>query len=327
MRRPASHGSRHAAHPCGPRSPHAGLTLVELLVAMFLTTLVILAAVGTLGMARQGLGSVDAAAQLRDNARFAVALIQQLAAQAGYKDLYDATYAQQTPAGQPFDVQGYETPLSVHGADNGAVGEHARVNDSDLLTLRAMVSARHEVQGLREADSASEGNRDSDQSMVNCLGIAPDRAPSSVSTWIRSDLFLRRETVDAEPAIFCRAYGADGQPLPAQSLIRGVETFQVLYGVNTASNPNALADDAATFQFKTASEIEQAGQWRQVRSLRIGMVLRSSTAAVPERRALTYHPLGEAYAAAAGGRFEAAADGRLRQVATFTIQLRNAINR
>ena len=81
-------GSRHASTSQG----QAGLTLVELLVAMLISLVIALAAVSSLIVSRRGLTTVDATAQLGDNARFASALLLRLGAQAGFRDVeYVAT--------------------------------------------------------------------------------------------------------------------------------------------------------------------------------------------------------------------------------------------
>jgi len=61
-----------------PFSRQRGLTLVELLVAVALASLVAIAAVASLIVARQGFTSVDTATQLRDNGRFAAGLMRRI---------------------------------------------------------------------------------------------------------------------------------------------------------------------------------------------------------------------------------------------------------
>ena len=76
--------------------------------------------------------------------------------------------------------------------------------------------------------------------------------------------------------------------------------------------------------------------WRRVRSIRIGMVLRGGANSAQERVAQTLYPfglgkssnsgaLGSAMSSAndIGTIYSAPADGRLRQVVTFTVHLRN----
>lgn len=61
-----------------PSIQQRGLTLVELLVAMALSLLVVMAAVAALTYSRQGFRSVDASSQLRDNARFAESIMRRI---------------------------------------------------------------------------------------------------------------------------------------------------------------------------------------------------------------------------------------------------------
>ncbi|MFT4191063.1 MAG: PilW family protein [Comamonas sp.] len=317
------------AHP--PAQRQAGLTLAELLVAMVLTTLVILAAAATLGMTRQGFLAVDAASQLRDNARFATTLLQQLAAQAGYRDLPNATDATGSSLCSGFaTAETTGTALPVEGADDAIVkqGSAAFVASSyknsgqqpvysDLLVLRANLVKP----GCDDAEN--------DQVLLNCRGLAQNvSADASAFSAVESYLFVDHKENNAEPALYCGAYGENaGSSLQVEPLIAGVETLQVLYGVNAGDDPNNIAEGSANYQYKRAAAVTAASQWRHVRAIRIGLVLRSATPGAAENAAATYYPLGEAYASAAdpGTVFVAPADGRLRQVATFTVMLRNAI--
>lgn len=65
----------------------AGLTLIELMVAMVISLVIVLAATAALLISRQGFTSVDAASQLRDSARFAQDVLQRLGVQAGHRDI------------------------------------------------------------------------------------------------------------------------------------------------------------------------------------------------------------------------------------------------
>ena len=61
-----------------------GLTLIELMVTLVLALVVVLAAVTALLATRRGFQGVDAVGQLQDNTRFAVDLVQRIAAQSSY---------------------------------------------------------------------------------------------------------------------------------------------------------------------------------------------------------------------------------------------------
>src|SRR5690606_36129980 len=96
-RQEASMSPEHATRR---RATQRGMTLVELMVALLLGSLIVLAAMAALTVSRQGFLAVDASAQLRDNARFATSIIRRLATQAAYLDFKHAS----TLAGTAFKV-------------------------------------------------------------------------------------------------------------------------------------------------------------------------------------------------------------------------------
>lgn len=151
-----------------------------------------------------------------------------------------------------------------------------------------------------------------------------------------------------EPSLMCSTVDSAGTISTAQPIIRGVENFQVLYGVDgfTAVNTQFTgAQDSVPDKYLRADQLVVGGvadsaatnsNWRRVRSLRIGMVLRGPPNSAQNSVAQTLYPFGLAKsssAAAAGSAmssandpgtiFAAPADGRLRQVVTFTVHLRN----
>lgn len=75
---------------------HGGFTLIELLVAMVIGLIIVLAAVAALSVARIGFSTVDAASQMRDNARFAGDIIERITVQTGFRDAFFAASAPPT---------------------------------------------------------------------------------------------------------------------------------------------------------------------------------------------------------------------------------------
>lgn len=287
-----------------------GLTLAELMVAMVISMMIVIATYASLTVARQGFGTVNATSELRDNARFAIAIIQQMATQAGYKNDYNATYMQSSSDATGFNLGGAsETVQFVHGHNSAIItGKNivttgnTIVNSSDILTLRNMTG------------QLTEANNWTDRTMVDCTGTRRD-----ASSMIESHFYVAIS--NGEPTLMCK-FNMDAN---AEPLLSGVETFQVLYGVNTAADTNTFNDTVASFQFLRADEITNNAMWRQVRSLRIGMVLRSAPGSGGEKTAQDYWPLGKAIGDD-NNKFTSEADDRMRQVVTFTVQLRNNLN-
>ncbi|MDP2000650.1 MAG: PilW family protein [Rhodoferax sp.] len=350
------------AHASGARWQR-GLTMVELLVALVISLFIALAAVAALTVARQGFTTVDAASQLRDNGRFTADLLQRLGVQTGFKDVWYASRpptAQESAADLPPNIMGFNnslvdasSPLTAATArTTGVVGY-----GSDVLIMRSQL-----VQLNAESTVA-------DGSMIDCNGSSLVASGSASSTrGERAASILSVAVSNGEPSLMCTTVNSGGTIASAQPIIEGVENFQVLYGtegVAAATAPpvtygftaNAPAPASSAEWVTWAASINQVpnryfradqltvsgntvatnANWRRVRSLRIGMVLRGAPNSAQSTGTQTLYPFGSAKSGATGTAgsalssandvntiFVAPADGRLRQVVTFTVHLRNS---
>lgn len=319
------------------------MTLVELMVALVLGTLIALAAVASLTVARRGFTSVDAASQLRDNSRFATDLIQRIANQSGFLDIpYAVNTIAQDPAAGPVPppyVFGFDNTVMTLGTpplpgdalnDNRTAAtagcttptDPACANGADMLVLR------------HHTPATLPGGDIGDRSTINCAGITQDFASRSRDELVVSVFHVALS--QGEPSLMCSSQDATGAwQSEAQPLIQGVENLQVLYGVDGVTPNNAVAgpSDTVAERYLRASQIRVVGDpiatqanWRRVRSVRIGMVLRGPPGSAQERVAGDlFFPLGAGLWSAAdpGTRFAPGDDGRLRQTVTFTVYLRN----
>ncbi|WP_086919962.1 PilW family protein [Variovorax sp. JS1663] len=320
------------------------MTLVELLVAMIVGMLVVLATVAALTVTRRGFTAVDAASQLRDNGRFAAELIQRVSIQAGYRDVSFASGTRKTPPSTdpPPDVSGFNNaaldasnPLTAWSSRNSSVAGYG----SDVLILRYQASQ------LR----SQSADLTSDKSMIDCAGNPVLSVPDPASPDARDTRMVSIFHVDVrqdEPTLMCTYQNVSGG-FTTVPLIQGVEQFQLLYGVDgvtpgTAPASGASAPDVAKAYLR-ADELVVAGDaagtnanWRRVRSIRVGLVLRGAAGSSQTVETQTFYPFGasqssataakgSAFASAAdtNSTFSAPADGRLRQSLTFTIHLRN----
>lgn len=329
------------------RRRHLGLTLVELMVAMAISTFVVLAAITALIIARQGFTSVDAESQLRENARFVTEVLQRIGVQVGFLDVQ---YAATPP---PPSTEGLTAapPPNVFGLNNssrvtadawnaGSTRSSGTLGyGSDILVMRFQVA---------EAPWRTASGPTSDGAVIDCSGNIVPGLPADRYDRMVSILHVITSN-DGEPALACSRSNASGTLLAPQPLISGVENFQVLYGVdsigpgNTAA-PAASAVDTVPERYLRADQLTVSGNtaatnanWRQVRSIRVGMVLRGPVGSAVDNSSRTLYPLGGAAAGASaaagsafvstndpGTEFSAPQDGRLRQAVTFTIHLRNA---
>jgi type IV pilus assembly protein PilW len=323
-----------------------GMTLVELLVAMVIGLLITLAAVSSLIVSRQGFSTVDASSQLRDNGRLAADLIQRVALQAGFKDVQYVISPDSDDPTNPI-------PANITGFNN------AKFKSTDLTTATARTSSEtgygSDVLILRYQTARLYNNTTSsvaDQTMIDCAGNPISTIPTGSDDRMVS-VFHVAVSTDGEPALMCGRSSNGLAPYSSQPLISGVENFQVLYGVAgfTAVNTSfdcadrTVAVNTVPSKYLRADEIFVGGNtssqatynnWRCVRSIRIGMVLRGPPNSSQEKTQKHYYPFGKAKSSATGAQGSALAssndigtdfiepvDGRLRQVVTFTMHLRN----
>ena len=325
-----------------------GMTLIELLVAMTLGLLIALAAATALLVSRQGFTAVDASSQLRDNGRFLQSIVQRLGVQAGYKDLGFATNTAaqpNSPAGMgPEGIRPYVFGLnnasrtSTNTWDQGTARTSTQLGyGSDILVLRYQTSTTNPAAAA------------SDETIIDCAGIAPTTAPMGADDTIVSILHVGVGS-DGEPALMCSRSNTGDAPYDTQPLVQGVENFQVLYGVDGVAPGNtvvplATAPDSIPERYLRANQLTIAGNdvatyanWRRVRSIRIGVVLRGGAGSAVDRTSQTFYPLGVSKGSTSGtpgsafanntndpgSIFTPAVDGRLRQTMSFSVHLRNS---
>jgi type IV pilus assembly protein PilW len=344
---------KHSTHKKSLAASQRGLTMVELLVAMAISTVLALAAISALVVSRQGFTTVDVASQLRDNARFATDLIQRLGVQSGFKDVsYAATQRVTNMAGQPtnpepnvsgFNNASISASVLTAGTDPLAGTMGAGVNGSDILVLRFQTTETFPGSGV------------ADKSMIDCSGSGSAAVAGSRDDRLISILHVA--TSEGEPSLMCTTLVPSSTgTYTTTALVRGVETFQVLYGADGVTPLTASAAltpaSGGTFGllpkiFLRADQMVVGGDatssdtynnWRRVRALRIGMVLRGQRGSAQDTSANpTYYPLGPAPSSSAAGAGTAlsstsdagtrytpsTSEGRLRQTITFTVHLRN----
>src|SRR6218665_3659068 len=123
----------------GQPSPQHGMTLIELMVAMALGLLIVLAAAASLLFAREGFTAVDAASQLRDNGRFLQNLVLRLGAQTGYKNLRFATETKRLG-----DAPGNAlAPPDIFGVNNAKRGTQSEWDSGTERQSGEVGHARH----------------------------------------------------------------------------------------------------------------------------------------------------------------------------------------
>jgi type IV pilus assembly protein PilW len=318
-----------------------GLTLVELLVAMALGLVITLAAVTALVISQQGFRSVDAASQVRDNARFASDIMRRVILQAGYLSpqfaidrnhgfsLNNAVVSEPNIKGfnnATYLIDSEDSESLVTGTTNTVPTSSRGVNGSDMLVVRYQV-------GHTTAGGVA------DRSMINCLGNVETVTPANPDERLFS-VFHISNTSSGEPALMCTWRNEATGNWQTQPLIEGVERLQILYGThNVTANtaPTTLSSSTLTpapDRYLRADQLVVTGNdaatntnWSRVRSIRIGMVLRGLSGSAPTTaNGPAIFPFGLAAFGSTndpGTQPGTPNDGRLRQTVNFTVHLRN----
>lgn len=323
-----------------------GLTLVELLVALGLGLLVVVIAATALLLGQQGYRSVDTTTQLRDRERFAADLLARVIIQTGYQDLGAGSVSLRSTAKllgndpEP-DIYGWNNAIYkdpddlllststkiTNGNRPGActVNDTSCKNGSDVLVVR--------YQGVNSPTDATKP----DNTMINCMGFGEAGLTNGDLNDRATSIFHVTRGTNGEPSLSCSYYNfATGVWVASQPMIEGVESFQVLFGTDgvtplTAASAAATQDTVAD-RWLRADQLTVAGNtaatrenWRRVRAVRVGLVLRGPVGSAEQAYADPFTPLGPKYASPddTGSSLSVAADRRLRLQSTFTVHLRN----
>jgi type IV pilus assembly protein PilW len=306
-----------------------GLTLIELMVAMVISVLVVIVAASFYLSSSRIRATQDAASQLQDTARYVTEIITRNVQQAGFQDYILPDLApgaaprplretQVAGAAQVLGILGFNNSATGAGADNGQHDRTSdRVNNSDTLVVRfhGMSSTKVVVNGAVTTVASQ-----ADGSIIDCRGLAQP-APINIDDRIFSVFEVRLN--NGEPELICKYMDRTTSTFASEVIARGVETFQVMYGLD-------LNADSFPDQWLTAQQVDLTpGRWDKVRSIRVGMVIRSLERVTANTAVATYKPLGDNFTLAAaddpGTTFTSPDDGRLRKVVTFTVNLRNAL--
>lgn len=266
----------------------AGIGLVEMMVALVIGMLVTLASAAMLATANGDFLNHGASARVNDGGRYALELIGQALRQAGYVD----------PAGgfgptseEGAGVRGLDARSVTRDGDGIDESSPASINGSDVLAVRF----------------GGAGAGRGDGSVLDCAGFAVGIAEQGWS------IFYVAQGEDGEAELRCK-YRTDAGGWHADAVVRGVDTFQVLYGVDLDEPRdgvpnrylNALGvralDDAIAGQGDTAAEREQdrrrRSHWKRVVAVRVALLLHGEAGTRPGLRPLRFDLFGPGYAGA-----------------------------
>jgi type IV pilus assembly protein PilW len=267
-----------------------GLGVSELMIGLTLGLLLMLAAFTLLAGANAAYVAQLEASSVDDGGRFALAVIEQAVRQAAF---IDWEY-QGSGAPDPF------APAAVRGLDAASLSSEgagieapraAVVNGSDVLALRF--------------GGAGRGNGDG--GATTCAGFSVGAGQEGWS------IFYVGRSASGETELRCKFKGANNWS--AEAVIAGIDSFQVLYGVDGDGQPggsgkrflNATQIDAldAALAVSGANETERTRErarlswWKRVVSVRVALLVHGTRRSQQVGAPAVYRLFGAAYSGGA----------------------------
>lgn len=269
----------------------SGFGLIELLVAMALSLLLVLAASAVFIACRTMYLTQDDSVRLQDTGRFAIESIGRAVAQAGFVDAAVA-HADDAVSIAPIAGLDNRTLKSTSPAIQSPVA--AAVNGSDVLALH-----------FAGAGDGAEG----DSAITNCAGFSVARTGEGEARADRGwSIFYVAKDHTGEPELYCKYRGKNAWATAA--IARGVESFQVLYGIGDSSDSlptrflNASQIDgldralslSGTTNEARSQDANRQTHWKKISQIKVALVVRGTLpirADVPSR---VWNLFGERYA-------------------------------
>lgn len=136
--------------------------------------------------------------------------------------------------------------------------------------------------------------------------------PRMVAYFIGVNTDADADPADRLPTLYRRTFDQSGHGINTDALVSGIETMQVLYGIDQGGNQTID-------QYMTADQVQAADRWFAVSSIRVGLLARSESQVVPlgEQTPKDFSLLGTAV------NVDIDDDRRHRQIFLTTVKLRN----
>lgn len=281
-----------------------GFSLVELLVAMTLGTVLVLLSSALYFSSKAGFRLNDEKLRLQQDGSHAMDVMAQNLRQAGFGKLASAGSMVVTDFieadGQP--AQG------LRGCARGFARPLGPGKDFSCSSAAGMAAFEVAYRTDDYADPASGAGVDCNGSTVNPIAAPADHPAYSLGPQVsiaRNMFFVASRTGSASSTLYCQGNGNNNS---AQPLLNNVEQLQLAYGVTDASTSQLL--DAS--QVSALSD-DQLANWKKVTSVRLCLQIRGEQMVSAEAQ----------HYVDCDGVARVADDRSLRQVFTRTVALRN----
>jgi type IV pilus assembly protein PilW len=319
------HICRMAALKC------VGFTLVELMISMTIGLLIALASLALLLSSKNAYTAQDEYVEIQETGRYALENITRAIHQAAFENWDKDQAPVLTSAFLSSNIQGLDANSLKSKSSALDLPVTPAVNGSDVLALRYF-----------GAGSGLNG----DGTVLNCagFGVAATNLENAEEERGWSIYYVANDST-GEPELRCKYKGNSGWS--SESIARGVESFQVVYGLDTdgdglanrfirAADVIALDDALVLKGTSEAARIQEKNaksHWKKVVAIKVGILVRGHQPSRTDELTHQYDLLGASYSELyadkdAGVRIKESTlpvttRNRLRKVFTSTIRLRN----
>lgn len=309
-----------------------GLTLVELMVSLTLSMFVVLVAASILLSSKRGYLAVDDGTRLQEAGRFGIELISRNVRQTSFENL-DKDDARISVSDA--------ISANIAGLDNVTIGE----SQAFISGATPVSDANNDVLGLKFFGSGSGSSGDG--TIVDCAGFgipAPSSASAAESERGASVFYVAKSS-SGVAELRCKYFA--GGSWQSEAILTGVDSFQVLYGLDLTGNGiptryvragviNALDSQlvkTASTAAGTRLEDNRRTHWKKVVAIKIALLLSGNQKGRPDAQDARYDLFGERYGDEYGdadpgtriveSKLPVNARDRMRKLFTATIQVRN----
>lgn len=311
------------------RGRQRGWTIIELVIATGLGLVLTLLASGLLLATSGSYRNHSENTWINDGGRYALEIMSQAVRQGAYVNWDSAEAPAGLAAHEPAAIAGLDATSISKGGDGIAGLAPDVANGSDVLALRF---------------SGHGEGANGDGSSLNCAGFGV-AAPSAVAErgW---SIFYVAADAGGEPELRCKYRSAAGWG--ADAIVRGVDSFQVLYGLDSDEPADGVAN---TFVNATAINGMDAGlalvgatpeerqrdlhrktNWKRVCSVKLALLLHGEHNTRADTVVRRFDLFGPAYSDGHGddlgvriveGIFPESQRWRARRTFGMTVALRN----
>ena len=270
-----------------------GATIAELMVALTVGMLVLLMAAGLLVSANAAYIAQVEAAAVDDGGRYALEIITRAARQAAFVN-WEREEAGVDQGTAPAPVGGLDARTLARATDGFEGPLDDAVNGSDVLAVR-----------FAGAGTAAGG----DGSVISCAGFGVGAQEEGWS------IFYVARNAGGEAELRCKYRGSTSWG--ADAVIGGIDTFQVLYGLDTDVSADGVANEyvsasvlderdaalmlAAADPAARERERMRRTHWKRITSIRVALVLHGPRRARLDSEPMVFDLFGRPYSDAAGG--------------------------